>query len=135
MVSKQRALMFAVVRTRFEFVHAWPGAPENSPESFLVFPHRHMFYVTVRVSQSLAEGVDSREIEYLLLKRELDLWLSHAKTQWPQSTSCEHMAYGIARFIQCGWSHREISVEVSEDGENGALFVVPAGADLEENSR
>lgn len=110
-------MIFAVIRTQYEFIHSWGEAPEAV--QFLQYPHRHMFHVTVWVEQFH----DNRDIEYILLKRWLDWHIDSAKESWPQHSSCEMMAQAIreAVVLYARPNKRTIRVEVSEDGENGAL--------------
>lgn len=114
--------MFATIRLQFEHIHCWPGAPE--PVEFLSHPHRHMFHVTVRVEQFH----NQRDIEYLMFKTWLQDRIEESKSNWPNSSSCEAMAQIIAGYIDYYVNPilqpaRRIAVEVSEDGENGALCI------------
>lgn len=120
--------------TRFEALHLWKDAP--SAVEFLRHPHRHVFHMR----GELVVGHADRDVEFILLKREVEGWLAetldagcavHAMdcdmdedcTCWlagadlPEDVerwSCEHWA--IAAGLRFGLS----ACEVSEDGENGA---------------
>ncbi len=126
---------WAVVRFQFEGIHRYPSAPEDV--SFLCNPHRHMFHITVHLQQFHEE----RDVEYLLFKRWLeDTIPSNLATEafgGPGAgtcpvelgaMSCETIAARTAHYVNVMFNstdgeerHRRIKVEVSEDGENGAL--------------
>lgn len=105
-------MIWAVVRTTFEGSHCWPGAPEG-PEEHLRNTHRHLFHVTVWVEQRH----DNRDIEYLGFKRWLD---GELRTGELGARSCEMLADEIKDIVRRKTGTR-VRVEVSEDGENGAL--------------
>lgn len=108
-----RLRVMAVVRSRFEATHCWPGAPDG-PEAHLRNEHRHEFHVEVRIEQSH----DDRDIEYLALKRELHGLLPSG----PQGhLSCEMMARRLLEQLTELYGERAMRVEISEDGENGAI--------------
>lgn len=96
---------------QFEAVHCWPDAPEAVV--FLRAPHRHQFHVT---AHKRVDHLD-RAVEFIMLK-----WaLQSAVLQWLETEdtltwSCEHWA---AALMQAFGLQR---VEVSEDGENGAIL-------------
>jgi len=97
-------------------MHCWPGAPEGKHEH-LRNPHRHEFHVTVDFQQFH----DDRDIEFLAFKD----WLGRFLEEWSFDLghqSCEMMAACIYNEVQGCWgTTRDYRVEVSEDGENGAL--------------
>lgn len=102
------------VTTQFEGQHCWPDAPEEV--IFLRNVHRHMFCVCVRMEVFH----NDREIEFIILKHQVEDFIADA--DWPLHTSCEMMCESILEFIQSKYGPgRRISVEVSEDGENGAV--------------
>jgi hypothetical protein len=107
---------FAEVKTRFTGEHRWPNAPDEV--AFLRDYHRHEFHVEVSVEQTH----NDRDVEYIMMKRALDDFLS----EWPQklgSKSCEMMAEDIIEdFLVPNYGdERRYGVSVIEDGENGAL--------------
>lgn len=100
--------------TRFVWFHKWPEAPESV--KYLRDLHRHEFHVKVYV---LAKH-DDRAIEFQTLKLQVDEYILFHKQTWSESSSCEM----LAKDILSGLRVRELpvfSVEVLEDGENGAL--------------
>lgn len=104
------------ITTSFEGIHAYKDAPEEV--SFLRNPHRHMF--GVRVSMDVYH--DNREIEFILLKRNIDRWLSFMGKDL-NNISCEQLGKNIIyNLISCYGSNRNYEVIVDEDGENGAII-------------
>ena len=101
------------VTTQFEGIHCYPEAPDEV--SFLRSPHRHMFHVRA----TLQVFHDDRELEFILVKRALNQFL---KGDALQHRSCEMIAREILNFLQAKYGVRSYSVEVSEDGENGATI-------------
>lgn len=98
-----------------EGIHRYPDAPEGV--EFLRSPHRHIFHfrVTVEVFHN------DRDIEFILFKRELESLYSE-KTLQMDYKSCEMLAEDLIGYISNKYPRRNISVEVSEDGENGATL-------------
>ena len=95
--------------------HRWPEA--KGLRSYLSFPHRHMFHVSVAVM-----NVQSRRIEFHDL-------MDYARSCFPGgdmgAQSCEEMAQRLARRL-CATYGRDVTVEVSEDGEAGAGYTAVA---------
>lgn len=97
-------------RFRFEAFHCWPEAPEI--HSFLRVLHRHEFHVEVR---KRVDGPD-RAIEFIWLKGFCKRHVENkTRDSATKSWSCEHWAKWILDTIDAD------QVEVSEDGENGAI--------------
>lgn len=102
-----------IVRGQYEGVHQYPEAPEEV--AYLRHPHRHLFHYEVEMEVFH----DDREIEFILLKHEVDEFVQHH--QWPTRVSCEQMATSIGQWIQMAHGfNRYLSVSVFEDNENGA---------------
>lgn len=105
---------FIEVTWQFEGQHCWPSAPDDV--AFLRNPHRHIFHCRAR----LEVYHEDREVEFILLKRELEArtleWLCN------ESDSCEHMAIRILEYLQTRYAYRRAYVWVSEDGENAAMI-------------
>lgn len=93
--------------------HNYPNAPEEV--EYLKARHRHVF--KFRVSVSVTH--DDREIEFHMLKS----WVEglYAEELEANHKSCEMLAEDLVQRILQHYPHRDISVEVSEDGENGAV--------------
>jgi hypothetical protein len=96
----------------FDACHYWPDAPEDM--LFLGVPHRHLF----RVRAEKCVTHDDRDIEFISWKWEITRWLDRKLTDGAQETatwSCEQWARAILEEFDADL------VEVSEDGENGAV--------------
>jgi hypothetical protein len=99
-----------------EGIHKYPGAANLPGVEFLASPHRHMFHFKI----TLQVYHDDREVEFILFKRELEKQYDNGTLQLDYK-SCEMMADDIASYIISHYPGRDLTVEVSEDGENGAV--------------
>ena len=108
-----------------EGIHCYPAAA-TSPElatgheydvSFLGSPHRHIFHF--RVSIDVVHN--DRDIEFIQFKRWLENLYKDGTIQLDYK-SCEMMADDLYIQIASRYPDRAIEIEVSEDGENGALI-------------
>lgn len=108
---------FIMVNFQFEFEHRWPEAP---PEvHFLRHKHRHMMHVRVLISVQH----NDRELEFIMVKRDLQQWVEKSKGSWPLRTSCEDIAQMLTQYIRHQYgSDRFVQITVLEDGENGAVI-------------
>lgn len=101
-----------------EGMHKYPAAlekPELADVSFLGYPHRHIFHFNVEI-----EVVhDDRDIEFILFKRELE-GLFQEGTMQLDYKSCEMICDDLAGYIIDKYPGRDLTITVSEDGENGA---------------
>lgn len=102
----------------FEALHNWPDIPEQESCWFLAQKHRHVFKIKVykRVYH------DNRDAEFIDFKHQVSEYLksqffTDAKSGIPDinNTSCERLGRMILNQFDA------IKVEVSEDGENGAV--------------
>lgn len=126
-----------------EGIHCYPEAAtdpklatgEWDDVSFLATPHRHMFHFRVE----LDVHHDNRDIEFIQLKRRCERWYDDGVLTL-DSKSCEMMArelnLRIRRWLvrefselEDSWA-RQIRIEVSEDGENGAILESGIEADI-----
>lgn len=100
-----------------EGMHSWPDAKNVFPEvDFLSDQHRHMFHFKLYKKVNH----DDRDIEFIMFKRAVQSYLSDMYgaeygTLFFGSMSCEMIALNLLNQFQC------TRVEVSEDGENGAI--------------
>ena len=97
-----------------EGIHKYPMAPEGV--EFLRNEHRHMFHFKVRIEVEHAD----REIEFILFKR----WLENLYAEGTLELdfkSCEMMAEELYTHINTRYPNRAVVIEISEDGENGAV--------------
>ena len=109
-----------------EGMHKYPAAltdPSlNKPGewddvSFLGYPHRHIFHFRVWISVEHSD----RAIEFIQFKRWLENLYNQGTLQLDYK-SCEMMAEDLYEQIAAKYPGREVWIEVSEDGENGALI-------------
>lgn len=114
--------MHVYCTTRFTAMHAWDDAPDEV--AFLRSPHRHEFHVRL----SVEVDHDDRDIEFIMLKRALDGFI--AARILGTDRSCEQYASAIRDHFAEQYPGRAITVDVSEDGENGAI-VTTDGTDAE----
>lgn len=110
---------FIFVTFQKEGIHAYPDAPEGV--EFLRHPHRHIFHFRVDIEV----WTDDRDIEFILFKRELEDQYKSEVLQL-DNKSCEMLADDLAGYIQDNYPGRDLKIEVSEDGENGAVSYYPA---------
>lgn len=107
------------IKFQFEGIHRWPDAPEEV--KFLRDLHRHMFHVEAMIEVKH----NDRDLEFIMVKRALEEYVQRNKNDWPETISCEQIAEGLIHYIdQLYGGDRSISVNVSEDGENGATVSV-----------
>ncbi|CAB4149958.1 hypothetical protein UFOVP558_53 [uncultured Caudovirales phage] len=112
--SRLNVKNFIEVRFQFEGIHHWPEAPREV--DFLRDKHRHIFHVRARMNVSH----DDRELEFILVQHKLKALVSCFGYDLGR-LSCEQIAYEILKYCVQDLGRSEIEVEVSEDGENGAV--------------
>jgi hypothetical protein len=105
-----------------EGVHCYPQAL-NDPSlktgdeydvSFLGWPHRHIFHVKVGIQVFH----NDRDLEFIQVKR----WLVNQYTNGTlelNHKSCEMISDDLYEIIATRYPNRDITISVSEDGENG----------------
>jgi hypothetical protein len=104
-----------------EGIHKYPAAtsdPKLAEVSFLGYPHRHMFHFKVE----LEVFHDDRDVEFILLKRELE-GLYNTGTLQLNNMSCEMIARELLDYIKTYYPGRNSTIQVSEDNENGCSLV------------
>ena len=108
-----------------EGMHRYPAAAtdpalatgDEYDVSFLANPHRHIFHFRV-----WADVVhNDRDIEFIQFNRWLEN-LYRDNTLQLDYKSCEMMADDLYIQIASRYPNRAVWIEVSEDGENGALI-------------
>lgn len=96
----------------FEGIHCWPTCPFEEVK-YLRDPHRHIFHI--KASKEVFH--DDRDVEFIMLKHKVETYL---KTAFPDgqmgATSCEMLGRILMEAFDL------VQVEVSEDGENGAII-------------
>jgi len=108
-----------------EGMHRYPAAAtdpalatgDEYDVSFLANPHRHIFHFRVWADVVL----NDRDIEFIQFKRWLEN-LYRDDTLQLDYKSCEMMADDLYIQIASRYPNRAVWIEVSEDGENGALI-------------
>jgi len=120
-----RPAKFIFVTFQKEAIHKYPFA-DKDPKlatgdeydvSFLAVPHRHIFHFKVWISVEHS----NRSIEFIQFKRWLENLYNQGTLQL-DNKSCEMMAEDLYVQISAKYPGREVWIEVSEDGENGALI-------------
>ena len=117
----KQLLTFIDVRFQFEGLHCWPEAPDEV--FFLRNLHRHIFHVRARMNVSHLD----REMEFILVKRQLEKYVKENFFEGGISLgrkSCEEMAGMLMHHIAEKYNRSMVLVEVSEDGENGAIMTL-----------
>ena len=123
---KHHAKRMIFVTFQKEGIHKYPAAAtdptlatgDEYDVSFLATPHRHIFHfeVTIEVFHN------DRDIEFIQFKR----WLENQYSQGILALdykSCEMISDDLYDVIATRYPDRSISIQVSEDNENGASIV------------
>ena len=110
------------VTFRKEGIHKYPAALEDPAlatgdeydVSFLGYPHRHIFHFKVGITVTH----NDRDIEFIQFKRWLEkLYQGELNVDYK---SCEMMSDDLYERISSRYPGREVHIDISEDGENGA---------------
>ena len=107
------------VTFRREGIHRFPLAgtdPNLADVAFLANEHRHIFHFNV----SIEVFHNDRDIEFIQFKR----WLEslYQGTLELNYKSCEMISDDLYEVIASRYPGRDITITVSEDGENGATI-------------
>ena len=111
---------------RKEGIHKYPAAltdknlatEDEYDVSFLGYPHRHIFHFRVQIEVYH----DDREIEFIQFKRWCEK-LYTAGTLQLNYKSCEMIADDLYTEINTKYPNRLVTIDVSEDGENGCQII------------
>lgn len=100
-----------IVKFQVEGTHAWKDCPFEEV-AYLKNPHRHVFHVTAKKTVNH----DNRDIEIIMLKRYMQMWLSCADRSAVNfhDRSCETIARHYLEKFDLDYC------SVLEDNENGA---------------
>ena len=117
------------VTFRREGTHKFPAAltdpkfktGDEYDVSFLGYPHRHMFHFKIAIEVFH----DDREIEFIQFKRWLENLYGKGVLELDYK-SCEMMATDLYQQISAKYPKREVTIDVSEEGENVAVITWPA---------
>ncbi len=110
-----------------EGIHKYPAALEDPAlatgdeydVSFLGYPHRHIFHFKVMISVTH----NDRDIEFIQFKRWLENLYGDADSVLQLDyKSCEMIADDLYAQINAKYPGRAVTIDVSEDGENGAMI-------------
>ena len=105
-----------------EGIHKYPAAltdPALADVQFLGYPHRHMFHFRVWIDVFH----NDRDLEFIQFKRWCEsLYNSDNSVLSLDHKSCEMIADDLYIQIATRYPGRVVHIEVSEDGENGALI-------------
>ena len=122
MIKAQRHIW---VTFQKEGVHMYPGA-DTDPKlatgdwddvGFLGIPHRHIFHFRVGIEVFH----NDRDIEFIQFKRWLQRLYEGGVLELNHK-SCEMIADGLYLKIADRYPDRAVTIEVSEDGENGCTI-------------
>jgi len=113
------------VTFRREGIHKYPAAltdpklktGDEYDVSFLGYPHRHMFHFKVAIEVFH----DDRDIEFIQFKRWLENLYGKGTLELDYK-SCEMIGADLYQQINSKYPNREVTIDVSEDGENGATM-------------
>lgn len=113
------------VRFQKEGIHCYPAAATDPSlktgdmydVSFLGTPHRHIFHFRVSIQVEHSD----RAIEFIQFKRWLESLYKDNILQLDYK-SCEMIAEDLYKAIASRYPNRDVQIEVSEDGENGAVL-------------
>jgi len=111
---------FIFVKFTKEGVHCYPAAatdPKLESVRFLADMHRHIFHFKVHIEVTHMD----RDIEFIIFKRWLQSLYSD-NTLELNNRSCEMLANELHAIIHERYPHRDITIEVSEDDESGAVL-------------
>ena len=119
-MSRRKDRTIVKVKTTYEGVHCYPGAPDEV--AYLRDLHRHIFHVEV----AMQVWSDDREIEFIMLKHKINKWFQLQANNvgvWNMGTlSCEQVVKRLFEYLESKYdlTDRYVSITVSEDNENGA---------------
>jgi len=111
------------VTFRKEGINKYPAALEDpnlatgewDDVSFLGYPHRHIFHFKVGITVTH----NDRDIEFIQFKRWMEKLYSEGTLNLDYK-SCEMMSDDLYEKIAEKFPGREVHIDISEDGENGA---------------
>jgi hypothetical protein len=98
-----------IVKLQIEATHNWPKCPFKEVE-FLKYPHRHIFHIKCKKEVQH----NDRDVEIIMLKREIESYLQKAYKGQFGSKSCEMIAEELLELFNLNYC------SVLEDNENGA---------------
>jgi hypothetical protein len=123
--QKRNAKRWIWVTFQKEGIHKYPAALDDPAlatgdeydVSFLGYPHRHKFHFRVAISVTH----NDRDIEFIQFQRWLENLYKEDVIQLDYK-SCEMMSDDLFDQISSKYPGRDVKIEISEDGENGAFI-------------
>ena len=121
------------VTFRKEGIHKYPAAltdpnlatGDEYDVSFLGYTHRHIFHFRVAIEVFH----DDRDIEFIQFKRWLENLYGKGTLELDYK-SCEMIGADLYQQINSRYPNREVTIDVSEDGENGATMTWAANSSI-----
>ena len=105
-----------------EGIHKYPAAltdPALADVQFLGYPHRHIFHFRVWIDVFH----NDRDLEFIQFKRWCEsLYSSDNSVLSLDHKSCEMIAEDLYTQINARHPGRAVTIEISEDGENGCYI-------------
>ncbi len=128
-MSKMLAKRYIWITFQKEGIHKYPAALEDPllatgdeyDVSFLGYPHRHIFHFKVQIEVFH----NDRDIEFIQFQRWLEN-LYNKGTLELDYKSCEMISDDLYDQISERYTGRSITINVSEDNENGCRIYYPA---------
>jgi hypothetical protein len=126
MNNMNRAARYIWATFRKEGIHAYPAAAtdptlatgDQYDVSFLASPHRHTFHFKVHIEVKH----NDRSIEFIQFKRWLESLYANEGVLKLNNKSCEMMTEDLYLQIAIKYPDRNVIIDISEDGENGAHY-------------
>lgn len=116
---RQTANKFVWIKFNREGIHAYPEAgtnPDLADVKFLASPHRHIFHFKIGIQVYHLD----REIEFIQFKRWIESLYNGSLDL--DNKSCEMISDELYEIIATKFPNRNITIEVSEDDENGSYI-------------
>lgn len=105
-----------IINLQFEATHYWATIPDSHLESYLKYPHRHVFHIKIKIPVQH----NDRDIEFIQYKRMIlaDLLANYREAAHLVPDIGELSCEMLAVYLLHQWD--AVYVSVLEDGENGA---------------
>lgn len=128
-MSKVLAQRYIWVTFQKEGIHKYPAALDDPnlatgdkyDVSFLGYPHRHIFHFKIQIEVFH----NDRDIEFIQFQRWLENLYNEGTLELDYK-SCEMISDDLYDKISERYTGRSITINVSEDNENGCRIYYPA---------
>lgn len=125
---KEHAARKIFVTFEKEGIHCYPAAAtdpqlatgDEYDVSFLASPHRHIFFFVIQI----AVFHNDRDLEFIQVKRWLENLYKDGILQLDYK-SCEMLADDLYIKIAEKYPNRAVTINISEDNENGCIIDYP----------